>query len=116
MSAIPDCRTDEYYNQKYLTQRDKDFIAGYDYAVDQILNLIEYNTDIFPELHDLLDFHKAVACVDKVKIVKEAIEDYAEMQRDEQITAFIDTMDEDEYKSIKERVDATENRRGEGLD
>lgn len=106
MSYIPDCRTNEHYNQKYLNKMDKEFVAGYDWAVEQIVNMIENNVNVYPELEDILDFHKAVACVDKIKILKEAVEDWAEAERDNLITSMIDNMDDDEYQSIKKKVDS----------
>lgn len=105
MSYIPDCRTNENYNEKYLGDMDKEFVRGYDYAVEQIVNLIEFNTDVYPELDDILDFNKAVACVDKKKIVKESIEEWAEAQRDELITSMIDSMDDAEYEKNKAAAD-----------
>lgn len=107
MSYIPDCRSDENYNEAYLNEMDKEFVRGYDYAVEQIVNLIENNSNVYPELDDILDYHKAVACVDKVKIVKESIEEWAETQRDELITSMIDSMDEVEYE--KNKVSANKN-------
>jgi len=90
MSYIPDCRTDEIYNEERLTGRDKDFVAGYDWAVDQILNLFEGNTNVFPRLEDILDENTAIVNEDKESIVKESIEQWAEMQRNELITSMID--------------------------
>lgn len=34
MSYIPDCRTDEVYNQKYLPEQDKRELCGYDWCVE----------------------------------------------------------------------------------
>lgn len=101
MSYIPDCREDENYNEKYLGDIDREFVRGYDYAVEQIVNLIENNSNVYPELDDILDYTKAVACVDKKKIVKEAIEEWAESQRNELITSMIDSMDDAEYEKNK---------------
>jgi len=104
MSRIPDCRTDEYYNEKYLGKNDKAFVAGYDWAVSQIINLFN-NLEVYPDLKELLDDKKAVIKDNKVDIAIVAIEDWAEMQRDELITSMIDGMDEKEYQKIKELVD-----------
>ena len=110
MSYFPDCRTDEYYNQKYLTQRNKDFVAGYDYALEQVQNLFN-NLEVFPDLEQLLDDNVALVKEHKVDMVQTCIEDWAEMNRDELITSMIDSMDENEYQEIKQRVDADD---GEG--
>ena len=34
MSYIPNCRTDENYNQKFLTGADKEFVRGFDWCVE----------------------------------------------------------------------------------
>ena len=36
MSYIPDCRTDEYYNEKYLEGLEKTFIEGFDFCVEYV--------------------------------------------------------------------------------
>lgn len=105
MSMIPDCRSDEYYNEKYLVDNDKMFVQGFDWAVSQIVNLFEGNLEVYPDLKELLDDKKAVIKDDKVKIAIEAIQDWAEMERDELITSMIDGMDEGEYQKIKEKID-----------
>lgn len=107
MSYIPDCREDKNYNEKYLGDIDSAFVRGYDYAVEQIVNLIENNSNVYPELDDILDYNKAVACVDKKQIVKEAIEGWAESERNELITSMIDSMDDAEYE--KNKAAAKEN-------
>ena len=75
MSYIPDCRTDEYYNEKYLNAEDKEFIAGYDYAVEAIVSLIEHNVEIYPCLEQLLDDNIAIIKEGKKEIVSEAVQD-----------------------------------------
>ena len=104
MSYIPDCRTDEFYNQKYLDEQDATFLKGYDYAVEQIRNLFS-NLEAEPELEELLDDAKAVIMDGKAEIARDAIDDWAEMERDELITSMIDCYDEEKYQQIKERVD-----------
>ena len=105
MSYIYDCRTDEYYNQKYLNDDDINFINGYDYAVEQILNLIDNNSNVYPDLDDLLAENKALVNVNKIEIVHNAIEEWAESNRDEIIISMIDNMGDDDYAKIKELVD-----------
>lgn len=104
MSRIPDCRTDEYYNQKYLVGGNADFVKGYDCAVEEILNLFN-NLDCYPDLMQLLDDKVALIKDNKADTVMSCIEDWAEMQRDTMITAMIDGMDEDEYARVKAKVD-----------
>ena len=105
MTWFPNCRTDEYYNEKYLNEQDAEFIRGYDWAVKEILNLFENNVEVFPELERLLDDKTAIICEGKANLVSECIEHWSEMERDELITSMIDGMEEDEYNSIKAKVD-----------
>ena len=108
MSYIPDCRTDENYNDKYLNSTDKEFVAGYDYAVEQVLNLIDYNSDVDDDLENLLDTNIAVVNVDKKAIIHKAVKHWMESERDMLVTSMIDNMAEDEYEQIKTTVDSKE--------
>ena len=45
MTYIPDTKNDDYYNEKYLKEKDKDFIKGFDYAVNQSLQFFLENID-----------------------------------------------------------------------
>ena len=103
MSCIPDCRTDEYYNEKYLNEKDKEFVSGFDYCTKSAVECGFANIeDFFYELE--IDVRPS-----DVKKVTEAVEkwllDWIESQRDEMITSIIDYMDEEEYKKIKQEVD-----------
>lgn len=109
MTMIPDCRTDENYNEKYLNDANKEFIKGYDYAVEQILNLVDNNSDVYPDFDDLLDPNKGIVNVDKKKIVHEAVDAWAECQRDETITSMIDNMDDDEYEKNKKAAEGKQS-------
>lgn len=106
MSWFPDCRTHEFYNQKYLNDNDKEFVKGFDFAVEQVLNLVDNNADVYPDFEEILNRDKAVINVDKEKIVHEAIEQWLESERDMLITSMIDNMGEEEFESIKEKVDS----------
>lgn len=112
MTYIPDCRTDENYNERYLNEKDKEFVKGYDWAVETVLNILN-NADVYPDFADLLDPNKALVNVDKAEIVKDALEQWMEGERDMLITSMIDHMDEKEYSSIKEKVDHDTGREGE---
>ena len=114
MSNIPDCRNDEFYNEKYLKLGDSNFVAGYDYAVEQILNMIQYNANVYPDLSVLLNRNIAVINEDKVKTVVDAITNWSEMQRNELITSMIDAMDDNDYRSIKENVDGRQSENTNG--
>lgn len=104
MTYIPDCRTDPAYNEKFLNDKDKEFIRGYDYAVDCILNLFT-NLEVFPDFEELLDDHKAIIKEGKTMIAQESVGQWAEMDRDELITSMINSMDEIEYWKIREEVE-----------
>lgn len=137
MSRIPDCRTDENYNQKYLDRDNSNVISGYDWctemAVDNFFDNFgdvddEYLTHILSEkVPDILkseyemDFTFGDSKTEKRKIETYAdllrlkILEWIEAERDELITSMIDNMDEDEYKAIKEKVDGrTEKEVGQG--
>ena len=107
MSYFPNCREDEYYNQKYLNEKDKEFIAGADWILEQIVNMIENNADVYPDLEQLLDDNTAIIKEDKDKIVSEAVQDWAEMERNMMITSMIDNYED--FDEIKAKVDANEN-------
>ena len=107
MSYFPNCREDEYYNQKYLNEKDKEFIAGADWILEQIVNMIENNADVYPDLEQLLDDNTAIIKEGKDKIVSEAVQDWAEMERNIMITSMIDNYKD--FDEIKAKVDANEN-------
>lgn len=101
MSYIPDCRTDKYYNEKYLNDRDSLFLRGYDYAVEQMKNMCS-NIEVFPPLMGI------VHCRAEEETLEECIDMWAEMCRNEMITSMLDGMDEHEYEDIRRKVDGTE--------
>lgn len=103
MSYFPDCRTDEYYNEKYLIQADKEVINGYDFCVEQVMcafaNIDEWT------FRDELDVRPS----DIVKVA-EAMEPWfkrwLESDRNEMITSMLDDMNEEEYKKRKQEIDS----------
>lgn len=125
MSIIPDCRSNEAYNQKYLNDTNAEFVAGYDWArifavenffdnidiyVDQLENM-EAETEEEQALLDYLEKHQEAAdnaMSALLDTIKECICDYIERQRDELITSMIDNMDEKEFKDRKAKTDAGE--------
>ena len=132
MSHIPDCRRDEYYNQKYLNEKDSEFIRGFDWcsenAVDVFFDNMEeffgidsylmhiLNEEIPEQDHEeyvwINSFDERIQEKRTVKTYLDAIRahlvDWVEMHRDELITSMIDNMKEEEYKAIKEKVDGSE--------
>lgn len=100
---VPNCREDDTYNEKYLNDEDKRFLKGYDWAVENALNLLN-NTDTYDELDDILDPNKAIVNVDKHEILRDALADWLEGERDMLITSMIDNMDNEEYEKNKANV------------
>ena len=116
MSHIPNGRTDKFYNQDKLEGSDKDFLNGYDWAIEQALdnffdnletmdddyilrflneNVPEYRQELytmeytFPESHDEYREVKTYADFLRMKLLH-----WAEMQRNELITSMLDAKEE----------------------
>lgn len=136
MSYIPDCRTDEYYNEKYLNDNDKAEVRGYDWAVEEVVDTAFDNLDVFCDDTFLAELNKPLPESLKTEyemewrfgdrgtekrnvetyldLLRYAILAHCEMDRNELVTSMIDDMDEDEYKAIKEKVDGrVEERDGQ---
>lgn len=115
MSLIPDCRTDENYNEDFLNETDSEFVKGFDWAIEQMKNLFEGNLDVYEEELNYVpdegeaeedevyskreDLFEIVS--DNAGFLANMIDDWMEMERDELITSIIDHMDEDEYEKLK---------------
>lgn len=138
MSYIPDCRTDENYNQKYLNQKDKQILNGFDWAIEMAVDNFFNNLELLEDgyLEHILNDNVAkgpegqqeeykmeftfggrepeTRKVDTfADLLRFKILEFCEMERDELITSMIDGMDESEYDSIKRSVDGqgeAENR------
>lgn len=102
---VPDCRTDEAYNEKYLNDRDKEFVSGYDWAVREIAESFFSNLEIYPELEKILMDNMAIIMNGKADILKDCITDFLEMQRNELITSMLDSYSEEEYGRLKKKAD-----------
>ena len=127
MSYIPDCRRDEYYNQKYLNEKDSDFIRGFDWCADNAMDVFFDNIEDFFGVDSYImhilkeeipeDEHDEYVQITfggneeprTIKTYLDAIRahiiEFVESNRDELITCMIDSMDEDEYKRIKDKID-----------
>lgn len=117
MTHIPDCRTDDTYNQKYLNKEDKDFIRGFDYTVSVfevfLDNLDTYiHNDIFDDPYDEKKENKAKIFILKLinsdfqkEVLKRIFNDWMEMDRDEFITSMIDSYSEEEYEKLRKKAD-----------
>lgn len=133
MSYIPDCRRDEYYNQKYLREKDAEFVRGFDWCCENAVDVFFDNMEDFFGIDSYLmhilkeeipeqdheeyewtnSFDERIVEKRTVKTYLDAIRahliDWVEMHRDELITSMIDSMDDDEYNKIKEKVDGGES-------
>ena len=66
---IPDCRKGEgLYNEKYLTDKDKQFIQGFDKGVEAVLNMF-CNLEVYQD--ELLDADFNVRKVDEMALTKQ---------------------------------------------
>ncbi len=99
---FPDTRLDENYNEDFLNDKDKEFIKGYDCALQSIKNLFE-NLDTYEdELRDDEDIINLPAVLTKYneRIIK-VIESEHESERDELITSALDAYSEEDYERYK---------------
>jgi len=129
MSHIPDMREKEegsYYYQGYLDEQSANYLAGYDYAMEDTIDSFFYNLEIYlDELEECgfddqrlkafekhyTEFRQLEGTNDpidlntiedsQIKLVLTLIRgliDYAEMERDEIGTSLIDSMSDEELK------------------
>lgn len=101
MTMFADARADDFYNQDFLDKNNRQFVEGYDYAVEQIKSLFEGNIDVYEDdlNSDLVDAIEE----DGEKII-DMIEQWAESSRDELITSMIDSMDEKQYTRLRKKA------------
>lgn len=108
MTYIPDTREDDYYNEKYLNEKDKEFIKGYDYAVNDALdafidNIGDFDFDVEGEdinIGKIFENHADI--LDKFR---EAIKENFESERDGMIVSMIDYYSDEDYAKIRTEVD-----------
>lgn len=89
MSYIPNCRTDDVFNEKNLSETNKAFVMGYDFAVEEIIAFFDavINADAYPEVQRLLENNNAEQ---KAEIFVGAVEDWLEMSRNQAIVSLIE--------------------------
>ena len=94
MSFIPNARTGERgYSDKDLRGDRREYLRGYDNAIEDILNL-KNNLDVYST--DSLVFHYLEENADKVEELFKGIEAWAELSRNEVAVALLDNqVDED---------------------
>lgn len=126
MSYIPDCRTDENYNEKYLNEDDKCEVRGFDWcaemAADTFFDNLPFDDDSYlmhvlneelpedmREEYDVeSDFvdgapeHRIVRTY--ADLLRKELLVYMECERNELITSMIDGMPDEDYTANKERV------------
>ena len=120
MSYIPDCRRDEYYNQKFLSGDNKAFIDGFDWCAENAVDNFfsnNYDYDDGTEIAHFLN-QKVPECL-REKYVMEytfgnrpdeerTVENYSDLiraellawiesERNTMITGMIDDMSDEEY-------------------
>ena len=130
MIRIPDCRTDEFYNEKYLNEKDMEFISGFDYVTEFAVSAFFYNAEVYDDVFKSIGLNPRFIDTDTVtddnklineltaddvcnmtketlifKAFRESMLHCIEMQRNITITSAIDHMPEEEYRRIKEKVD-----------
>lgn len=120
MSYIPDCRRDEFYNQKFLSGDNKEFIRGFDWCVEEAVDNFfsdNYDYDDGTEIAHFLN-QKVPECL-REKYVMEytfgnrpdeerTVETYSDLiraellawiesERNTMITGMINDMSDEEY-------------------
>ena len=122
--TLPDCRNDEYYNEDFLNEKDKEFLKGFDWAVEYALDNAFNNLDCIlqddaylqrkleekvpdveredyeVELYDGTTEKRTIET--NADLIRSRMLDWAESERDELIVSMIDNMDEVEYKKNRE--------------
>lgn len=128
--AIPGCRTDEHYNQKFLKGSDKEFVRGFDWCVEAAVENF-FNSDMFeltksetylghtlsepvPESlrteytfrGDGLEQHRSV--VTYADLIRYKLLQWVEMERNMLITSMIDNMSDEEYAAAGGKTEPAE--------
>lgn len=110
MTYIPNVRKDENYNEKYLAEKDKDIVRGYDFAtktIDSFFDNLEiYDFEVEGEDIDIgrfFDNHPEIK-----ELFKANLMEHLESGRNELVVSMIDGMDEKEYERIRKEVDKGE--------
>ncbi|MCD7777923.1 MAG: hypothetical protein LUH47_05400 [Clostridiales bacterium] len=98
MSAIADCRTDDHYNEKFLSGDYKAVICGYDAAIGNVKSLF-HNLEVYQKAFDVdgedinlirfLNNHPRV----KDLFMKAIVDSWLESGRNLLITTMIDEME-----------------------
>lgn len=106
MTLIPDCRTDDNYNEKYLCEEDKMFVRGYDWVAENVISCFFDNISIYPDAEQLLEDNVGIIAENKADTLKAALLNWIEGQRDELITSMLDGYSEEEYETLRAKAEA----------
>lgn len=113
---VPNARTDANYNQKYLNEKDKEFLNGFDWcvktAVDNFFNNLDVHfsedSHIMHMLNEELPAKFLIVGEDEESEIKTYLDlirarllDWIEKKRDELIMSMIDNMSEEEYAEMR---------------
>lgn len=127
---FPDCRNDDFYNEDFLTEKDREFIYGHDWCTEEVVDHFFDNLDIYIDEKDEEDplkvlFKELPEDEKETEEVEWTFGDrepetreirtygdllryyllhYIEINRDELITSIIDGMDEEEFNKIRKKV------------
>ncbi len=110
---MPNARTDEVYNEKYLKPEDKMLLKGYDFAFSKSLSNVLDNLDPYDFDIDGEDLNLARIFINHPKILealKQAIDLGMESDRNDFVISILEGYDGDEYQKIKETVDAAHQK------
>lgn len=132
MSRIPDCRTDENYNQKYLADTDKAEVSGFDYCAEHVVDNFFNNLDVYyggdnyfmhimnEEIPESMREEYVMEYSDGSRedekrtvktygdLLRSNLLDWIEAERNELIVSMIEGTPSKEYEAIKAKVDANE--------
>lgn len=121
------------YWQKFLNKSDKEFVAGYDHCIEDVVSNLFNNLDVYENelnrawfaddddreydfdydfINDEKDFDEMtdeelseIGRFNRVlKVMKKIVLHWTEMERDQLVVSMIDSMDEEEYEAIKKAV------------
>ena len=125
---MPDCRNDDYYNEDFLSGDDHEFVRGFDWCAEEVVDNFFNNMDVFFDddnhllhvLNETLPEHlqaeeeiewrfgdrgKEVRKIETyADLLRTKLEDWIESERDSLITSMIDNMDEDLFNAIRNKV------------
>lgn len=110
--VLPDCKTDEFYNEKYLKGGDADFVSGFDFCINDAIatifdNLEDSDEEIsFVGIHtDLGDFLSGNP--DIFNALKRQFARSLQNERNELIMSILESKEDDEFEKRKKKVDKT---------